>query len=83
MTTYDAIDPHTGEVVYRVIDMQGGLEWGDCSMCEQYRHLNHAVAFYEEPQHCEIGEQVPGYPEGCIAGGMCVCKSCHDGFYGI
>jgi hypothetical protein len=59
-----------------VIDLQGEREWGDCCMCEEYKHLNHCVGYYCGPTHDEIGSVTTEYTDGGIVGGMCVCKSC-------
>lgn len=55
---------------------------GECPMCDRERRLDHAVAWFCGPVRVEIGEQVPGWKGEAIAGGMPVCKACHDGFYG-
>lgn len=54
--------------------------WDDCLLCGEYRLIDHAVAFYEEPVHLEIGGKMPNGDE---VGGMSCCKECHDKHYGI
>lgn len=60
---------------------------GICNMCEQERILNHAVAWYCEPTHDEIGSISTQYTSSdgreAIVGGMCVCRECHDLHYGV
>jgi hypothetical protein len=79
--SYQIVDTATGKAVVVVIDMQEERYWGECSMCEQYRRLDHAVAWYCGPTHDEIGSVTTEYTDGGIVGGMCVCKQCHDGHY--
>lgn len=52
--------------------------WDDCLLCGEYRLINHAVAFYEEPVHEEIGTVLW---HGGEVGGMSCCKECHDKHY--
>lgn len=52
--------------------------WDDCVLCGEYRLINHAVAFYEEPVHEEIGTKLW---HGGVVGGMSCCKECHDNHY--
>ncbi len=56
-------------------------ESGDCPMCDRYRHLTHAVGWYCGPVRQDPGEHVPGWRGEAVAGGMPVCRECHDGFY--
>jgi hypothetical protein len=63
-----------------VIDLQEERRWDDCSMCDQYRRLDHAVAWCCGPTHDEIGSMSTEYRDTEV-GGMPVCKSCHDTFY--
>lgn len=83
--TYQIVDRETGETLVTVINMQEGLYWADCHMCEKYRRLDHSVAWYCGPTHDEIGsistEYVGDCGEPAIVGGMCVCKECHDRHY--
>jgi len=75
----------TGDVLITVINMQEGLYWGDCCMCQRYKRLDHAVAYYCGPTHDEIGSVSTEYTsdngEPAIVGGMCVCRECHDNHY--
>ena len=66
-----------------VIDLNESRNWGDCHMCGEDRRLDHAVAWYCGPTHDEIGSVTTEYTDGGTVGGMCVCKTCHDGWYGI
>ena len=50
-------------------------------MCGQYRRLDHAVGWYCGPVRQDPGELVPGWKGEAFAGGMSVCRECHDGFY--
>lgn len=61
-----------------VIDMQEGRYWGDCPMCGEEKRLDHAVGWYEEAVHEEIGAILP---HGGEVGGKCVCRECHDRHY--
>jgi hypothetical protein len=74
-----------GEVI--VIDLCEERNWGICCMCDQYKRLDHAVAYYCEPTHDEIGSVSTQYTstdgKPAIVGGMCVCKGCHDIHYQI
>lgn len=81
--TYRLIDHNTGETLAIVIDMQEGLSWGDCCMCGHHRRLDHSVGYYCGPTHDEIGSVTTEFTDGGIVGGMCVCKMCHDAFYGV
>lgn len=54
---------------------------GECSMCGNWRALDHAVAWYCGPTHDEIGSITTEYNDGGTVGGMCVCKECHDRHY--
>lgn len=65
------------------IDLQEGLNWCDCPMCDQERRLDHAVAWYCGPTHDEIGSVTTEYTDGGIVGGMGVCRACHDKHYSI
>lgn len=56
---------------------------GDCPMCDRYRVLKHAVGWYCGPVKQDPGEHVPEWGPDAIAGGMVVCKECHDELYGI
>jgi hypothetical protein len=71
----------TFEVV--VIDFGEERNWGDCCMCNEYKRLDHAVGYYCGPTHDPIGSITTQYVGGGIVGGMCVCKECHDTFYGV
>ena len=61
--------------------------WGqhevECGICEQWGSHRHAVGWYCEPVRQDIGQPVPEWGADAIASGRTVCKSCHDGFYGI
>lgn len=61
-----------------IIDLNERFRHGDCPMCETWKRLDHAVGWYEEAVHEEIGATLPHRGE---VGGMCVCKACHDDFY--
>jgi hypothetical protein len=64
------------------IDMNASRWWGDCSMCDQERRLDHAVGWYCEPVPENPGEtHVLPNGEAVTVGGMRVCKPCHDSFY--
>lgn len=63
-----------------IIDLQEGRWWGDCPICGQHKRLGHAVGWYESPVQEDIGSILP---HGGEVGGMCVCKECHDGHYGL
>ncbi len=71
--------PRTPQIF--VIDLNEERRWGDCLMCDGYRRLDHAVAWYCGPTHDAIGSVTTEYTDGGIVGGMCVCKSCHDQHY--
>lgn len=81
--SYQIVETVTGKVLVTVIDMQEERYWGDCTMCRNYRRLDHAVAWYCGPTHDEIGSVTTEYTDGGIVGGMCVCKQCHDDHYAI
>jgi len=63
-----------------IINMQDGRMWGDCPMCNQWRKLDHAIAWCCGPTHDEIGSMSSEYFQTEV-GGMGVCKECHDRHY--
>ncbi|MGA0564125.1 hypothetical protein ACO2RV_16900 [Ancylobacter sp. VNQ12] len=64
-----------------IIDLNEDRNWGECSICEKYKRLDHAVGWYCGPTHDEIGSITTEYSDGGVVGGMRVCRECHDGFY--
>lgn len=71
-----------GEPRIILIDLNEQRYWADCHMCDQFRRLDHAVAWWCGPVHMEIGHQFTAM-DGSeqTVGGMCVCKACHDQHY--
>lgn len=63
-----------------IINLNEERNWGDCPMCGGWRRLDHAVGWYEEAVHDDIGTVLP---HGGEVGGICVCRECHDRHYSI
>ena len=59
----------SGRPVIYIINMQDGRMWGDCPMCNQWRKLDHAIAWCCGPTHDEIGSMSTKY-RGHEVGGM-------------
>lgn len=74
------VSQKTGKIIAQVIELWPDRFCGECPMCEQYRLLDHAVAWCCEPTHDEIGSMSTVYI-GYEVGGMSVCKECHDRHY--
>ena len=72
--------PYMQPIDVIIIDLNEERYWDNCILCGKYRFINHAVAFYEEPVHQEIGSLMPNGDE---VGGMSCCKECHDNHYQI
>ena len=53
-------------------------------MCGEWKQMSHGIGWYCGPVHHDPGERFT-LPKGeeVEAGGMTVCKSCHDRFYGL
>jgi hypothetical protein len=54
-----------------------------CAMCPAEGDHRHAVGWYCGPVEQDPGQRVPGWGPDAVAGGMTVCRECHDTFYGI
>lgn len=84
MSSYQLID-RDGNVVLTHIHLWPNTD-GECVLCEQWKRLDHAVAYYCEPTHDEIGSVSTQYTSSdgspAIVGGMQCCKECHDEHYG-
>jgi len=76
----------TGEVVLTEIHLWP-RDYSECNLCGEVKRIDHAVAYYCEPTHDEIGSistqyrSTPEHP--AIVGGMSCCKECHDQHYSV